>query len=112
MRINELAREVEVKAKAILDYLAEIGIEDKKSHSSAIDDELAEKVKAHFRQVSEAPVPEPPEPAPVAPPPGKISAGDLEPASAAQVRPAAEAEAKRAARDARRASDFVALRPE
>ena len=96
MRINELAREVEVKAKAIIDYLAEIGIEDKKSHSSAIDDELGEKVKAHFRQVSEAPVPEPPEPAPVAPPPGKISAGDLEPASPAPVRPAAEAEAKAA----------------
>jgi len=96
MRINELARELEVKAKAILDYLAESGIEDKKSHSSAIDDELGEKVKAHFRQVAEAPVPEPSELAPVAPPPEKISAGDLEPASPAPVRPAAEAEAKAA----------------
>jgi len=51
MRINELARELEVKAKAILDYLAEIGIDDKKSHSSAIDEELADKVKAHFQEV-------------------------------------------------------------
>ena len=46
MRINELARELEVKAKAILDYLAEIGIDDKRSHSSAIEDEVAEKIKA------------------------------------------------------------------
>ena len=49
MRINDLARELEVKSKAVLDYLAEIGITDKRSHSSAIEDELAEKVRAHFR---------------------------------------------------------------
>ncbi|HEY6902986.1 MAG TPA: translation initiation factor IF-2 N-terminal domain-containing protein, partial [Candidatus Acidoferrales bacterium] len=49
IRINDLARELEVKSKAILDYLAEIGIEDKKSHSSALDDEQTEKVRAHFR---------------------------------------------------------------
>ena len=78
MRINELARELEVKARAILDYLAEIGIADKRSHSSSIDEELAEKVKAHFREIPEAPAPEPSEPAPVAPPPEKIPAGDLE----------------------------------
>ncbi len=60
MRINELARELEVKAKAILDYLAELGIEDKKSHSSSIDDELAERVKAHFHEM---PAEEQPEPA-------------------------------------------------
>ena len=48
-RINELARDLEVKAKAILEYLAEMGVADKKSHSSSIEDELAEKVKAYFR---------------------------------------------------------------
>ena len=51
MRINELARELEVKAKAILEYLAEIGIDDKRSHSSAIDEELAKKVTAHFQRI-------------------------------------------------------------
>jgi translation initiation factor IF-2 len=50
MRINELARELEVKAKAIIDYLAEIGIEDKRSHSSSIEGELIERIKAHFQR--------------------------------------------------------------
>ena len=50
MRINELARNLEVKAKVIIDYLVEAGVKEKKSHSSSIDDELAEKVRVHFRQ--------------------------------------------------------------
>ncbi|MFQ5694230.1 MAG: translation initiation factor IF-2 N-terminal domain-containing protein, partial [Nitrospinota bacterium] len=54
MRINELARELEVKAKTILEYLAEIGVQEKKSHSSSIEGELVEKVKVHFRQEAEA----------------------------------------------------------
>ena len=49
IRINELARELEVKSNVIIDYLAGIGIPDKKSHSSALDDDLADKVRAHFR---------------------------------------------------------------
>jgi translation initiation factor IF-2 len=50
IRINDLARELEVKSKAVLDYLLELGVADKRSHSSAIEDELAEKVRAHFRE--------------------------------------------------------------
>ncbi|PYV11646.1 MAG: translation initiation factor IF-2 [Acidobacteria bacterium] len=53
IRINELARELEVKSKAILDYLSEIGVTDKKSHSSALEDEVAEKVRAHFRALNQ-----------------------------------------------------------
>ena len=67
IRINELARELEVKAKAVIDYLAEIGIEDKRSHSASIEGELIEKVKAHFREEAEAgqrPVARAPEQAP------------------------------------------------
>jgi translation initiation factor IF-2 len=52
IRINDLARELEVKSKAVIDYLHEIGHTDKKSHSSAIEDELAEKVRGHFRQAT------------------------------------------------------------
>ncbi|MGO8789172.1 MAG: translation initiation factor IF-2 [Terriglobia bacterium] len=48
IRINELARELEVKSHVVIEYLAEIGIPDKKSHSSALDDDLADKVRAHF----------------------------------------------------------------
>ncbi len=49
IRINELARELEVKSRAILDCLPELGITEKKSHSSSLDDESADKVRAHFR---------------------------------------------------------------
>src|SRR5215813_2356602 len=48
MRINELAKELEVKAKAILDVLPELGITDKKTHSSSIEDHEAEAVRRHF----------------------------------------------------------------
>ena len=46
IRINELARELEVKSNIVIQYLQEMGIEEKKSHSSALDDELADKVRA------------------------------------------------------------------
>jgi len=49
IRINELARELEVKSRVILDCLPELGITEKKSHSSSLDDESADKVRAHFR---------------------------------------------------------------
>ncbi|MGH9355406.1 MAG: translation initiation factor IF-2 [Terriglobia bacterium] len=49
VRINDLARELEVKSKSLLDYLHEIGHTDKKSHSSAIDEEVASRVREHFR---------------------------------------------------------------
>jgi len=73
IRINDLARELEVKSKAILDYLPQLGITDKRSHSSALEDEVAEKVREHFRALSpeaqeEAAPPAVP-PAPVTPTP-------------------------------------------
>ncbi len=54
VRINDLARELEVKAKAILDYLPELSVAEKKTHSSSIESDVAEKVRAHFRAASEA----------------------------------------------------------
>ncbi|PYV04435.1 MAG: hypothetical protein DMG26_07430, partial [Acidobacteria bacterium] len=53
IRINELARELEVKPKAITDYLPEIGITDKKSHSSALEEDVANKVREHFHSAGE-----------------------------------------------------------
>src|SRR6185312_4220619 len=38
--INELARELEVKPSVILDLLPELGVTDKKTHSSSLDDEV------------------------------------------------------------------------
>jgi translation initiation factor IF-2 len=54
IRINDLARELEVKSKAILDVLPEAGISEKKTHSSSLEDHEADKVRAHFRAHAEA----------------------------------------------------------
>ncbi len=54
VRINELGRELEVKARLILDLLPELGLTEKKTHSSSIPEEIAEKVRAHFRSVAAA----------------------------------------------------------
>src|SRR5579863_7554345 len=54
VRINDLARELEVKSKAILDALTAVGVTEKKTHSSSIEDHEAEKVRIHLRGSSEA----------------------------------------------------------
>src|SRR5579864_3040233 len=54
VRINDLARELEVKSKAILDALPLVGVTEKKTHSSSLEDHEAEKVRAHIRGSSEA----------------------------------------------------------
>jgi translation initiation factor IF-2 len=53
IRINDLARELEVKSKAILDVLPVVGVTEKKTHSSSIEDHEAVKVRAHFQSQSE-----------------------------------------------------------
>src|SRR3974390_1060363 len=42
IRINELARELEVKPGTILDLLPELGVTEKKTHSSSVDEDVAE----------------------------------------------------------------------
>src|SRR5437868_12974291 len=54
VRINELARELEVKAKAIIDLLAGYGVTEKKTHSSSIPADVAEKVRKHIQGVADA----------------------------------------------------------
>jgi translation initiation factor IF-2 len=53
IRINDLARELEVKSKAILDALPEVGVTEKKTHSSSVEEHEAEKVRAYLRAQSE-----------------------------------------------------------
>src|SRR5437868_1248328 len=48
VRINDLARELEVKSKAILDVLPKVGVTEKKTHSSSIEADEAERVRKHF----------------------------------------------------------------
>src|ERR1700723_84925 len=54
VRINDLARELEVKSKAILDVLQAVGVTEKKTHSSSVEDFEAEKVRVHFPASAEA----------------------------------------------------------
>src|ERR1700720_4553154 len=48
IRINVLARELEVKAHELLDKLPELGVTEKKTHSSSIDEDVAEKLRHIF----------------------------------------------------------------
>src|SRR5512135_432967 len=54
IRINDLARELEVKSKAILDVLEKVGVTEKKTHSSSIEVDEAERVRQYFAREAEA----------------------------------------------------------
>src|SRR5579859_1813596 len=57
IRINDLARELEVKSKAILDELPNIGIVEAKTHSSFITIHEAGLIRDHFKkQARPAPI--------------------------------------------------------
>ncbi|HWZ83471.1 MAG TPA: translation initiation factor IF-2 [Terriglobales bacterium] len=49
IRINDLARELEVKSKAILDALTAVGVTEKKTHSSSIEEHEAVLVRKYFQ---------------------------------------------------------------
>ena len=55
IRINDLARELEVKSKEILDVLIKVGVTEKKTHSSSVEEDEAEKVRRHVRDSGGAP---------------------------------------------------------
>ncbi|HEX4154832.1 MAG TPA: translation initiation factor IF-2 [Acidobacteriaceae bacterium] len=52
VRINDLARELEVKSKSILDALTAVGVTEKKTHSSSIEENEAEQVRAYLTRGS------------------------------------------------------------
>ncbi len=54
IRVNDLARELEVKSKAVLEVLPEVGVTEKKTHSSSLTIDEAERVRKHFRSSPEA----------------------------------------------------------
>jgi len=54
VRINDLARELEVKSKAILDVLTEVGVTEKKTHSSSLEEHEADRVRAKLRASGES----------------------------------------------------------
>ncbi len=50
VRINDLARELEVKSREILDVLTAVGVTEKKTHSSSLEADEAERVRVHFQR--------------------------------------------------------------
>jgi translation initiation factor IF-2 len=55
VRINDLARELEVKSRAILDVLEAVGVTEKKTHSSSLEEDEAARVRAHLQRGKAAP---------------------------------------------------------
>jgi translation initiation factor IF-2 len=49
IRINELARQLEVKSREVIDKLHELGIAEKVTHSSSIDEDKAETLRRYYR---------------------------------------------------------------
>ena len=48
IRINELARQLEVKSREVIEKLAEFGLAEKVTHSSSIDDDMAERLRRYY----------------------------------------------------------------
>ena len=48
IRINELARQLEVKSREVIEKLQEFGIAEKVTHSSSIDDDMAERLRRYY----------------------------------------------------------------
>src|ERR1017187_2057232 len=57
IRINELARQLEVKSREVIDKLHELGIAEKVTHSSSIDEDKADQLRRYYRGESYAPLP-------------------------------------------------------
>src|SRR5271154_7587308 len=45
IRINELARQLEIPSHAILEMLPDLGVTEKKTHSSSVDEPVAELIR-------------------------------------------------------------------
>ncbi|MGO9096099.1 MAG: translation initiation factor IF-2 [Bryobacteraceae bacterium] len=82
IRINELARECEQPNGVIIAILTQFGVTEKKTHSSSIDEDVADRIRLHFGVVVAPREPEPAaealEPAPAAGPESGVA--EAEPA--------------------------------
>ena len=48
IRINELARQLEVKSSKVIEKLSEFGLAEKVTHSSSIDDDMADRLRRYY----------------------------------------------------------------
>jgi translation initiation factor IF-2 len=90
IRINELARELEVKPNVILELLPELGVADKKTHSSSLDDDVALELRRRLAGGNGAPYVES-----EAPPAQAPEAAHAEPAEPVRAQPSARIETVR-----------------
>ncbi|HVW08881.1 MAG TPA: translation initiation factor IF-2 [Bryobacteraceae bacterium] len=138
IRINELARQLEVKSREVIDKLHELGITEALTHSSSIDDENAEKLRRYFGgdtsviEAAKAPKPaappastetkpklaatearsiEPPKRGVPIAPPMRPAAADAEAKTAAPAAPAAPGEPKKPEAPAEDKPRAIPLRP-
>src|SRR5215475_4389138 len=54
IRINELARQLEIPSHTIVEMLPEVGVTEKKTHSSSIDEPVAEIIRKRVQSEREA----------------------------------------------------------
>src|SRR5258708_9975923 len=54
IRINELARQLEIPSHSILEMLPELGVTEKKTHSSSIDEPVAEIIRSRVQGLPQA----------------------------------------------------------
>src|SRR5579862_5525820 len=98
IRINVLARELEIKAQELIDKLPELGVTEKKTHSSSVDEDVAEKLRRVFVGGSAAPAenestPEAAEPpAPAAPAAAPTPVAETAPPAPVEAAPEIRAE--------------------
>src|SRR5690349_12256043 len=111
IRINELARELEVKSREVLDRLKELGVTETLTHSSSIDEDTAIRLRRHYGL--DVPDAEPSEPAPEATSPDAAPepAAEAKPSTAPAPRAETPAEPAPAAKEERPAAEEPALRP-
>src|SRR6201986_235612 len=57
IRINELARQLEIKSREVIDKLHELRIAEKVTHSSSIDEDKADQLRRYYKGKSYAPRP-------------------------------------------------------
>ena len=83
IRINELARELEVPSRQIIELLPQFGVTEKKTHSSSVEEDVADTLRRRFGKQ----IPVRPEPAETREEPVSAPAASVAPSSAGTISP-------------------------